>query len=133
MNENIRTIGYAGDISAADSWGTLEARQDAVLVDVRTPQEWEQVGVPDIGVTGRPFLRLSWKLLPLDEASRQFAADFSALPVGKDTTILLLCKSGGRSRAAACALTATGYRHCFNVAGGFEGPRGWKEAQLPWK
>ena len=56
--------------------------------------------------------------------------------------MLLLCRSGGRSRAAAMALTAAGYAHAYNIAGGFEGDlnatkhrggmNGWKAAGLPW-
>jgi rhodanese-related sulfurtransferase len=59
-----------------------------------------------------------------------------------DQPIYLLCRSGQRSRAAAIALTAQGFEHCYNVAGGFEGnpnggghrgtDGGWKVDALPW-
>jgi rhodanese-related sulfurtransferase len=59
-----------------------------------------------------------------------------------EAPILFICRSGGRSRAAAAALTAAGYRRCYNVAEGFEGnpdperhrgkTGGWKAAGLPW-
>ena len=51
-------------------------------------------------------------------------------------------RSGGRSRMAAEAMAAAGYRRCLNVAEGFEGPidadrhrsqiAGWKFARLAW-
>ncbi len=57
--------------------------------------------------------------------------------------MLLLCRSGARSRAAAIALTDAGFGPCYNVAEGFEGDRdharhrgsvgGWKVAGLPWQ
>ena len=60
----------------------------------------------------------------------------------RDRPVLLLCRSGQRSRFAAEALTALGYETCFNVADGFEGPpddrhhrgatAGWKASGLPW-
>jgi rhodanese-related sulfurtransferase len=61
---------------------------------------------------------------------------------GRDVPLLMLCRSGVRSAAAARAMTAAGYRLCFNVAGGFEGGLddaghrgnaiGWKADGLPW-
>jgi len=62
--------------------------------------------------------------------------------VAKDAPIVFMCRSGGRSKAAAVAMTAQGFRRCYNLAGGFEGPLdsarhrgtagGWKAAGLPW-
>jgi rhodanese-related sulfurtransferase len=61
----------------------------------------------------------------------------------KSYPVLLLCRSGARSRAAAMALTAAGFEKAFNVAGGFEGDadgqghrgnrNGWKASGLPWR
>jgi len=61
----------------------------------------------------------------------------------KETPLLLICRSGVRSLYAAEALTAAGYKECYNIAGGFEGDKnpqghrggvnGWKVAGLPWK
>jgi rhodanese-related sulfurtransferase len=57
--------------------------------------------------------------------------------------VLFLCRSGGRSRNAAVAMTAAGFGSCYNVAEGFEGDKdgeghrgrvgGWKLAGLPWR
>ena len=62
--------------------------------------------------------------------------------VQKDNEIFFICRSGGRSRMAAEAMAAAGYRHCLNVAEGFEGPMdadrhrgqiaGWKFEGLDW-
>lgn len=126
-------FGYAGDVTPSEALKLLKDKADAVLVDVRTPQEWEQVGLPDLSAIGKAPLRLSWKLLPSGETNPQFVPEFSRLPVASETPVLLLCRSGGRSQAAACALTNAGFTRCYNIAGGFEGPQGWKATQLPWK
>lgn len=126
-----RQFGYAGDIAAESAWELLQAKPEAVLVDVRTPAEWQQVGVPELKALSRDVSFLSWQMGAGAQAAGLFVQAFEQLPVAKEVPILLLCKSGGRSQAAAMALTAAGYSCCLNVAGGFEGPKGWREAKLP--
>lgn len=132
-DQHNRQFGYAGDISVEAAWTLLEQNANAVLVDVRTSQEWEQIGLPDLSRLKKEPLRLSWMFLPSGETNSEFASQFSRLQVAEDTPVLLLCKAGGRSQAAAMALTKNGYCRCLNVAGGFEGPNGWKAKQLPSK
>jgi rhodanese-related sulfurtransferase len=60
----------------------------------------------------------------------------------KDSELFFICRSGGRSKMAAQALSALGFTRCRNVKDGFEGPLdpdrhrgglgGWKAAGLPW-
>lgn len=126
-----RQFGYAGDISAADAWELLGKKAEAVLVDVRTPQEWEQVGLPTLAEIGKEVFRVTWNRPAPGETNSQFVSAFSRLQVAHDTPVLLLCRSGGRSQAAAFALTAAGYTRCFNITGGFEGPSGWRDSRLP--
>lgn len=136
---------YAGDISPQDAWDVLQAEERAILVDVRTPAEWGFVGEPDLSkIHKKPFF-ISWRLFPTMEVNTSFEEQLvDALPdIGKDTNIYFLCRSGSRSRDAAVAMTALGYKHCYNVEGGFEGDinsqqhrgktNGWKSTQLPWK
>jgi rhodanese-related sulfurtransferase len=76
------------------------------------------------------------------ELNVDFAEQVSAQGIGRDQKILLICRSGQRSRSAAIDLTGSGFTECFNVADGFEGPHdphdhrgrvtGWKVAGLPW-
>ena len=71
-----------------------------------------------------------------------FEKALTARGVQKDDEIFFICRSGGRSRMAAEAMAAAGYRHCLNVAEGFEGPMdadrhrgqiaGWKFEGLDW-
>lgn len=133
---------YAGDISPAEAWRRLAQRPDARLVDVRTHPEWIYVGVPDLSPLGKQPLLVPWQVYPSMQRNEAFAAQLEGQGVGREDTLLFLCRSGVRSRAAAELMTALGYRHCYNVADGFEGPpndgrhrgtrAGWKVAGLPW-
>ncbi len=134
---------YAGDVSPQAAYAYLE-NNPGVLVDVRTTAEWQFVGTPDLSATQAKLLLVSWKTYPGFALNMQFAESVSRdAAVTADTPIFFICRSGGRSLDAAVAMTAAGYRHCFNIEGGFEGEpdangqrgctAGWKAAQLPWR
>ena len=134
--------GYAGDVGPAEAWELLNKDPDAVLVDVRTEAEWRYVGLPELGGIGKKTHCVSWLLYPDNRRNADFLAQLEGSGVTPDQTLLLICRSGQRSRDAAIALTAAGFRCCYNVAEGFEGPRdaefhrgqegGWKARGLPW-
>ncbi len=133
---------YAGDITSREAWEMLQENPRAVLVDVRSEPEWRYVGVPDPASLGRRIVLVSWQRYPSMRQNADFVAEVAAAGVGQDQPVLLICRSGARSRAAAIELTAHGYQACYNIAGGFEGPHderrhrgtadGWKAAGLPW-
>jgi sulfur dioxygenase len=120
--------GYAGDVSPqlAHQWWQAG---EAVLVDVRTDAEREWVGfVP--GATP-----VAWKQWPGMALNPDFdAALRAAVPEGKK--VLLLCRSGVRSIAAAKRATELGLA-AYNILEGFEGDpdaqahRGYHG--LPWR
>lgn len=132
---------YAGEIEPKDAWKLIET-EGAVLVDVRTAPEWSYVGVPNLARLGREPVKIAWQVYPAMEVNPAFADQVKATGAGPDTPLLFLCRSGVRSLAAARLMTAQGYRRCYNVTGGFEGPHdaekhrgtvaGWKHAGLPW-
>lgn len=136
------TEGYAGDLRPAEAWDLLEKDPKAVLVDVRTMPEWGFVGLPRLDGLGKETICVSWVVFPDMARNENFVQEVAARGVGKDQPVLLLCRSGQRSRAAAIALTAAGFGPCYNVAEGFEGDKndqhhrgsvgGWKVAGLPW-
>lgn len=133
---------YAGDIGPKEAWALLEHESEACLIDVRTEAEWRYVGLPHLAALGRDTLCLSWLTYPDNAPNTTFVDQVMAQGIRPDQTVLLLCRSGQRSRSAAIALTARGYARCYNVAEGFEGDRdeaghrgsvgGWKIAGLPW-
>ncbi|CAA7611306.1 rhodanese-like domain-containing protein [Magnetospirillum sp. UT-4] len=135
-------VAYAGEISPADSWRVLAADHGAKLVDVRTQAEWVYVGLPDLAAIGKQPLLVSWQLFPAMQRNEDFAQQLAAQGVRPGDTVLFICRSGVRSKAAAEFVTQLGYRSAWNVTDGFEGPlnegrhrgdkAGWKAAGLPW-
>lgn len=130
-------MSYAGDLAPAAAWDKLS--QGAVLVDVRTEGEWAHIGVPDISALGAAPVFIQWNLAD-GSHNADFAAELAAA-VPTEKSLVILCRSGARSVAAAQAATAAGYT-AFNVLEGFEGEpdgfgertvNGWKNRQLPWK
>jgi len=126
--------GYAGDISPDLAWAWVQAG-DAVMVDVRTDAEREWVGfVPG----AQP---LAWKQWPGMAVNKDFDTGIQAL--GADgRKLVLLCRSGVRSIAAAQRATEVGLM-AYNILEGFEGnpdtqahrgqTGGWKFRGLPWR
>jgi rhodanese-related sulfurtransferase len=136
-----RASGYAGEISSEEAHDFLLENPGA-LVDVRTQQEWQSVGMPDLFDTQGKFAAVSWKINPGYMLNPNFAAQFESHAIAKDTPIFFMCKGGGRSLEAAKAMTAAGYRYCFNITGGYEGrydmagnvvSPGWSNSGLPCK
>jgi len=137
------SLSYAGDVSAADAWKRLKSDPRAQLVDVRTMAEWNFVGVPDLSVLGRRAICIEWQQFPGGGRNPDFVEEAGRALADKEAPVLLLCRSGARSRAAAIALTAAGFAQAFNIGDGFEGDPdddghrgnrgGWKAADLPWR
>jgi rhodanese-related sulfurtransferase len=139
-------MSYAGDVTPETCWKALQAGKEAQLVDVRTQAEWTFVGLPDLRPLGKSPVLVEWQKFPGMGINNSFVAELSAelrkRGVAESTPVYFLCRTGGRSRAAAEAMTAAGFSACFNVANGFEGEaggeqqrgriNGWKAQGLPW-
>lgn len=126
--------GYAGDVSAQLAYNWWQAG-DAVLVDVRTDAEREWVGFVPGAVP------LAWKQWPGMAMNANFDEGLkAAVPAGKK--VVLLCRSGVRSIAAAKRATELGLE-AYNILEGFEGDPnqqahrgrvgGWRFRGLPWR
>jgi rhodanese-related sulfurtransferase len=133
---------YAGDISPKEAWERLASDPKAKLVDVRTQAEWVYVGIPDLAQLDKKPLLVSWQVFPTMAKNEAFAQQLDAQGVKPDDTVLFLCRSGVRSKAAAELVTALGYQAAYNILDGFEGglddqrhrgtQGGWKAEGLPW-
>jgi rhodanese-related sulfurtransferase len=114
------------NVDVEATWQALESRAGSQLIDVRTRAEWTYVGMPDLGSLSKRAILVEWQTFPDQTVDPRFverlAGELSALGVTLDDDLFFICRSGGRSLAAAKAMAATGYRACHNVAGGFEGP-----------
>ena len=89
--------------------GMAMVRAGAFLLDVRQQDEWDAGHSPDA------------TLVPLGE----LAARVDEIPT--DQSIVVICRSGGRSTKAAEALVAAGY-DAVNLAGGMQA---WDAEGLP--
>ena len=135
-------LDYAGDISPTDAWEMLQSDPTAVLIDVRTDAEFAYVGYPDVSECENLTCRICWKIFPDMQRNMHFEDAVKEAASDPKTPLLFLCRSGIRSAAAAVAMTALGYKHCYNIAEGFEGDKdaaghrgtvgGWKVRGLPW-
>ena len=110
----------------------LKKNPKCVLLDVRTKEEWDTIGKPNGEKIG---LKTYFLPIQFDERTfnENFIQEFKNLNIGQDHEILTICKSGGRSQAAAELLARENYT-CSNISDGFEGNQenvGWKKSDLP--
>jgi rhodanese-related sulfurtransferase len=111
----------AGGVETA----TVEAAHDAahagemILVDIRTPAEWRESGIPDVAI-------------PLDMRSGTFLKDLMALRRADPGRKLgLICAVGGRSRYLSHLLARKGIDGLVDVTAGVHGRNGWRARKLP--
>jgi rhodanese-related sulfurtransferase len=127
-------VKYAGGLYPPEAWALFHAGL-VTLVDVRTAEERKFVGhVPNTE-------HVAWQTGPAMIKNPRFLRDLEK-KASKQDVILLLCRSGKRSAAAAEAATAAGFQNVFNVLEGFEGALddrqqrgesgGWRLWGLPW-
>jgi sulfur dioxygenase len=124
---------YAGDVSPELAWQWVQAGE-AVLVDVRTDAEREWVGFVPGAVP------VAWKQWPGMAMNPEFDRQVREAAAGKK--LVLLCRSGVRSIAAAKRATELGLE-AYNILEGFEGDPdsnaqrghkgGWRRRGLSWR
>jgi len=99
------------EISPQDA-ATKSRSGEAVIVDVREKDEWDEEHIPDA-------MHLSRGTIELDIEEK--VPDLNAL-------IVCHCGGGGRSALAAESLQRMGYKNVRSMAGSF---KAWKAAGLP--
>lgn len=122
----------------------LTQNPHTVLLDVRSRVEFEYVGHPPDAIN------VPWKDAPdwtvdtgfVDKVRAALATLYPGAGRHEELPILMLCRSGARSRSAGEALQEQGFARVYNVAEGFEGDRdenshrntvnGWRVHGLPW-
>jgi len=126
------------DLSPADALALLQQSPDTLLIDCRSEMEYLFVGHPT-GAHNVPWNDgPDWEVNPhFVQAVKKLAGHASARPV------ILICRSGNRSTAAARALEGAGFANVFHVLHGFEGDldahrhrntvNGWRFDGLPWE
>jgi rhodanese-related sulfurtransferase len=99
---------------------------EIVLVDIRTPEEWRETGIP----VGAQAITMH------QDAAKFFAALDTATKGDRTKTVALICRTGNRSAALQTELAKAGYTNVIDVAEGVVGGRngaGWLKAGLPVK
>lgn len=103
----------AGNISVRDAAALLQnAPAGLIILDVRTPQEFREghlAGARNVDFFGG-----------------RFEMETADLP--RDATLLIYCRSGKRSAAAAETLGEAGMNRILHM---YQGIEGWKDAGLP--
>lgn len=84
--------------------------QGTPLYDVRRPEEWRQTGVV-AGSRKLTFVDASGRMNP------QFLPSFGA-EVDKTAPVILICRTGSRTKALAHELAGQGYTRIYNVQNG---------------
>jgi rhodanese-related sulfurtransferase len=99
----------AQDIDAEQFKEKLVSNENVQLVDVRTPEEWEQ------GVIGDPY--------KANINGPDFDAKLAALD--KNKPVLVYCAAGGRSGRCMQIMEERGFKEVYNLEGGI---KAWRQA-----
>jgi len=138
-------------VTAKGAYEQWKAAPDKVkIIDVRTPEEYLFVGSPEmawkIPVIAQSYEwdatkeKYPMKLLP------DFVARVQTMAKPEDT-LMVTCRSGGRSAIACNLLAQAGFKNVYNIIDGMEGDAnadsdsvaqaqpvkdGWKNSGCPW-
>lgn len=138
-------------ITANDAYFKWYDNKERVkILDVRTPEEYSFVGHAPMA-KNIPLRFLNQKrtiesLRPVMETNPSFI-DMVKEEYKVTDTILVMCRSGGRSAAAVDLMAKAGFKNVYNIIDGFEGDpvkepesyytgkrvkNGWKNSGAPW-
>jgi len=120
------------------------------ILDVRTPEEYIFIGHAEMAWN----IPLAFQTYEWDATKEHYSIkpnpDFVDLvkdQFGPEDTILVICRSGGRSARAINLLAESGFNNIYNIIDGMEGDminhpeslykgkrmkNGWKNSELPW-
>lgn len=132
-------------LSPQQAWDLLQQEPRAVLVDIRSNMEFLFVGHPS-GAIHIPWIdEPDWVVNP------NFVRQIRELMLGGVVSdegrgcapIILICRSGKRSKEAGRALLGAGFTEVYHIDEGFEGELdehhhrssigGWRFHGLPWE
>ena len=112
----------------------LADNKNVELLDVRTQDEWDNIGRPDGENLGLKTHFITIVRSPDPTANKEFINEVKkVIDINKE--LLVMCKAGGRSMMASQLLSQEKI-NCINVSDGFEGngeDPGWKNEGLPSK
>ena len=77
---NLRSLPYSGDVLASEAFEFCKnnnSQNNALIIDVRTKQEWQKTGVPDLANTVSELLTISWLTFPNFAINQNFASELA--------------------------------------------------------
>ncbi len=114
----------------------LQTRPEAVLIDCRSEMEFLFVGHPQGAILIPWYDGPDWELNPHFLGQVRKAASHQR-------PVILICRSGNRSKEAGAYLEQHGFSEVYNILHGFEGDlneqrqrsskNGWRFEGLPWE
>ena len=134
-----------GEVSPIEAFKMIENDPRTVLVDIRSSMEYLFVGHP-VGA-----VHVAWIDEPDWDVNPDFVREIRKLMLGGLATagqqqtapVILICRSGKRSKEAGELLVREGLKNIYHVDEGFEGERdehhhrssvgGWRFHGLPWE
>ncbi len=133
------------EINSMKAYSILQQSENALLIDVRSSMEFKYVGHPcnaiHIPLKEPPDWEISANFI--NNVQAELKKNFSDIQNISNINILLLCRSGKRSKEAALMLEGEGYSNIINIIDGFEGDKdtnnhrsiinGWRFNNLPWE
>lgn len=131
-------------VSPKEAWQICQDNSQALLIDVRSSMEYLFVGHPEGAI------HIAWIDEPDWVVNANFVTDIRKLILGgvsdsseSNVPIVLICRSGRRSKEAGIKLIEAGFAKVYNVVEGFEGELddkhhrstigGWRFHDLPWQ
>lgn len=138
-------------LTAKEAYEKWQADPEKVKVlDVRTPEEYIFIGHAEMAWN----IPLAFQTYEWDESKEHYSIEPNAGFVdlvkdqfGPEDTIMVTCRSGGRSAMAINILAKNGFKNLYNIIDGMEGDtvkdpeslykgkrmkNGWKNSGLPW-
>ena len=112
----------------------LTDNKNVELLDVRTQDEWDNIGKPDGENLGLKTHFITIVRSPDPAANKEFIEEVKKV-IDPNKDLLVICKAGGRSMMASQLLSQENIK-CINISDGFEGSgenSGWKNEGLPSK
>lgn len=133
------------EISPLQAYEMIQENPGTVLVDIRSSMEFLFVGHP-VGA-----VHVAWIDEPDWDINPDFVREIRKLMLGgvaktdqeQTAPVILICRSGKRSKEAGDLLVNEGLKNIYHVDEGFEGERdehhhrssvgGWRFHGLPWE
>lgn len=133
------------EISAEQAHAMLQKNPRGLLIDIRSTMEFLFVGHP-VGAIHIPWIdEPDWEVNPhfIPEVRKLLLGGASCEEGEECTPIILICRSGKRSKQAGHSLIEAGLSNVYHIDEGFEGELddshkrstlgGWRFHELPWE